>query len=53
VFYLKYDIYRNAWPLLALATCRKLFERQNTKNGPVNGAARPMPAEAQVVSRRD
>lgn len=24
VFYLKYDMYRNSWPLLALATCRKL-----------------------------
>jgi squalene-hopene/tetraprenyl-beta-curcumene cyclase len=24
VFYLKYDIYRNSWPLLALATYRKL-----------------------------
>jgi squalene-hopene/tetraprenyl-beta-curcumene cyclase len=30
VFYLKYDMYRNAWPLLALATYRKLLrpERQ-------------------------
>jgi squalene-hopene/tetraprenyl-beta-curcumene cyclase len=27
VFYLKYDIYRNAWPLLALATYRQLLER--------------------------
>jgi len=27
VFYLKYDIYRNAWPLLALATYRKIIER--------------------------
>jgi squalene-hopene/tetraprenyl-beta-curcumene cyclase len=24
VFYLKYDMYRNSWPLLALATYRKL-----------------------------
>jgi hypothetical protein len=24
VFYLKYDMYRNAWPLLALATYRKI-----------------------------
>ena len=24
VFYLKYDIYRNAWPLLALGTYRKI-----------------------------
>ncbi|HTQ50050.1 MAG TPA: squalene--hopene cyclase [Candidatus Acidoferrales bacterium] len=27
VFYLKYDMYRNAWPLLALATYRKIVER--------------------------
>ncbi len=35
VFYLKYDMYRNAWPLLALATYRRLLAaaatgRQNT-----------------------
>jgi squalene-hopene/tetraprenyl-beta-curcumene cyclase len=28
VFYLKYDIYRNAWPLLALATQRRLLRGQ-------------------------
>lgn len=28
VFYLKYDIYRNSWPLLALATYRKLLRGQ-------------------------
>ncbi|MSU36518.1 MAG: squalene--hopene cyclase [Pedosphaera sp.] len=28
VFYLKYDIYRNSWPLLALATYRKLLHGQ-------------------------
>jgi squalene-hopene/tetraprenyl-beta-curcumene cyclase len=27
VFYLKYDMYRNSWPLLALATYRKLLRR--------------------------
>lgn len=27
VFYLKYDIYRNSWPLLAMATYRKLEEK--------------------------
>ncbi len=27
VFYLKYDMYRNAWPLLALATYRKILGR--------------------------
>ena len=29
VFYLKYDIYRNTWPLLALATYRKLSPSGN------------------------
>jgi squalene-hopene/tetraprenyl-beta-curcumene cyclase len=29
VFYLKYDMYRNSWPLLALSTYRKLFGRPN------------------------
>jgi squalene-hopene/tetraprenyl-beta-curcumene cyclase len=33
VFYLKYDIYRNAWPLLAFATYRKILERAGAKNG--------------------
>jgi squalene-hopene/tetraprenyl-beta-curcumene cyclase len=35
VFYLKYDIYRNAWPLLALATYKKIQEQkiQNDGNG--------------------
>jgi hypothetical protein len=27
VFYLKYDMYRNSWPLLALATYRNLLPR--------------------------
>ena len=43
VFYLKYDMYRNAWPLLALATYRKILNRaQKTPasdlvNGAING----------------
>jgi squalene-hopene/tetraprenyl-beta-curcumene cyclase len=28
VFYLKYDMYRNAWPLLAMATYRRLLRGQ-------------------------
>jgi squalene-hopene/tetraprenyl-beta-curcumene cyclase len=28
VFYLKYDMYRNSWPLLALATYKQLLERE-------------------------
>ena len=27
MFYLKYDMYRNSWPLLALATYRNLLPR--------------------------
>jgi len=40
VFYLKYDMYRNAWPLLALATYRKILNRAQTpqQNGSVNVA---------------
>lgn len=41
VFYLKYDMYRNSWPLLALATYRKLLgESQPAK---VNGASYSLP----------
>lgn len=29
VFYLKYDMYRNAWPLLAMATYRKLRQQKS------------------------
>ena len=40
VFYLKYDMYRNSWPLLALATYRKILNRAPTpqQNGLANGA---------------
>jgi squalene-hopene/tetraprenyl-beta-curcumene cyclase len=31
VFYLKYDMYRNAWPLLAMATYRKLLQKDVKK----------------------
>jgi squalene-hopene/tetraprenyl-beta-curcumene cyclase len=31
VFYLKYDMYRNAWPLLALATYQRISERNAAK----------------------
>jgi len=43
VFYLKYDMYRNAWPLLALATYRKLRDARNkTPNGhPLPNLATP------------
>lgn len=46
VFYLKYDIYRNAWPLLALATYRKIAEASPQLNtGGWNGRERPLPGE--------
>jgi squalene-hopene/tetraprenyl-beta-curcumene cyclase len=38
VFYLKYDIYRNAWPLLALATYREIAEAARAKS---NGGDQP------------
>jgi len=46
VFYLKYDMYRNAWPLLALATYRNILEEvQAKKSGCVNGAVKESAAE--------
>ena len=34
VFYLKYDMYRNSWPLLAIATFRNLVERRPAQRQP-------------------
>ena len=46
VFYLKYDMYRNAWPLLALATHRNILEEvKSKKSGCVNGAVKESAAE--------
>ncbi len=43
VFYLKYDMYRNSWPLLALATYYKLLNRANgSANLRVNGHTKPL-----------
>lgn len=43
VFYLKYDMYRNAWPLLALATYKKICEQAALKHdGKLNGEAKPV-----------
>ena len=40
VFYLKYDMYRNAWPLLALASYQRLLETKGAgKNGQPGKAA--------------
>ena len=46
VFYLKYDTYRNAWPLLALGQYRRLLDRPIAKghtssNGSPNGSSHP------------
>ena len=38
VFYLKYDMYRNAWPLLALATYQNLTPASPAETGPVPAA---------------
>lgn len=48
VFYLKYDMYRNAWPLLALATYKKLLAR--AKSQPVNGEHKKQAAKTPLVS---
>ncbi|HEU6446936.1 MAG TPA: squalene--hopene cyclase [Verrucomicrobiae bacterium] len=41
VFYLKYDMYRNAWPLLALATYKKICEHAALKrDGKLDGEIR-------------
>jgi len=42
VFYLKYDMYRNAWPLLAFATYRKIHEQSIKRNGEVDGFEFPV-----------
>ena len=43
VFYLKYDMYRNSWPLLALATYRNLFSQSGVRRGqPDAGGTGPL-----------
>jgi squalene-hopene/tetraprenyl-beta-curcumene cyclase len=44
VFYLKYDIYRNAWPLLALATYRKIAQAARDKSNGGDQSVAPKPA---------
>jgi squalene-hopene/tetraprenyl-beta-curcumene cyclase len=42
VFYLKYDMYRNSWPLLALGTYRSLLKQAQNQDSPhPNGALKP------------
>ena len=51
VFYLKYDMYRNAWPLLALATYRKvLAQGPAPRQDPINGRPCPIGEAAEVSS---
>ena len=51
VFYLKYDMYRNAWPLLALATYKKLLSRDKSEvNGRVNGHDNKLAEMSRTVS---
>ena len=46
VFYLKYDMYRNSWPLLALATYSKLVQHANVKtNGHASRELMPVGAK--------
>jgi squalene-hopene/tetraprenyl-beta-curcumene cyclase len=49
VYYLKYDLYRNSWPLLALATFRKLVE---PARGPVDGSRRDLAAPFPAANTR-
>jgi squalene-hopene/tetraprenyl-beta-curcumene cyclase len=41
VFYLKYDTYRNAWPLLALATYLNILQKARGKSNGGNEPAGP------------
>ncbi len=52
VFYLKYDMYRNSWPLLALATYRDVLRGAGAKShGPINGAFKDLKSEIRQPSR--
>ncbi|MGO8767071.1 MAG: squalene--hopene cyclase [Limisphaerales bacterium] len=50
VFYLKYDIYRNAWPLLALATYKKIGKNVS-RAAQVNGQKHPSMNSAETIFR--
>ena len=52
VFYLKYDMYRNSWPLLALATYRDILHGTGAKShGRINGAFKDLKSEIKQPSR--
>jgi len=48
VYYLKYDIYRNTWPLLALATYRNILDRAEKKAEDLNGTSHRLAEELKV-----
>ncbi len=51
VFYLKYDMYRNAWPLLALATYKRISDaRLLVETGGINGREHPLPGATERSS---
>ncbi|HXB60767.1 MAG TPA: squalene--hopene cyclase [Candidatus Acidoferrales bacterium] len=51
VFYLKYDIYRNAWPLLALSDYKKLLAKNPETNGHATDAApASKPDEGKIIN---
>jgi squalene-hopene/tetraprenyl-beta-curcumene cyclase len=54
VFYLKYDMYRNSWPLLALANYRNLLSQpsKSSKPGHKNGFKHNLPEELNVAEAR-
>ena len=51
VFYLKYDIYRNAWPLLALATYKNMTAAapRVSRPGKINGHAKSLQKDSNAV----
>jgi squalene-hopene/tetraprenyl-beta-curcumene cyclase len=52
VFYLKYDMYRNAWPLLALASYRAILQKAVAKETEcVKGVARGFVREEALAKR--
>jgi squalene-hopene/tetraprenyl-beta-curcumene cyclase len=52
VFYLKYDMYRNSWPLLALATYRKLLRQSHNWQTSVSQSIDGFPhAEIPIVGK--
>ncbi len=52
VFYLKYDMYRNAWPLLAFATYKKILTKAESVRPEVNGHEKPGMAALVGTMRR-